>query len=146
MMHAHRRAAAPRKIAAAKVVAENWRSEEAALKVEVGLEALPDSELEEPEPPALVPEPEPVAAAEEPEPVLEPEPVAAAPLDEAAVTKPEAEAEAEALPEVAVEEGEVSAVECVKRLVDVMDDVTRSGLLFFSVNPYQLCGRAGRSC
>jgi hypothetical protein len=93
---AHSRAAAPRKIAAAKVVAENWRSEEAALKVEVGLEALPDSELEEPVP---------VAAAEEPV----PEPVAAAPLEEAAVTKPEAEAEA--LPEVAVEEGEVSTAE-----------------------------------
>jgi hypothetical protein len=96
--HAHSRAAAPRKIAAAKVVAENWRSEEAALKVEVGLEALPDSELEVPAP---------VAVAEEP--VLEPEPVAAAPLEEAAVTKPEAEAEA--LPEAAVEEEEVSAVE-----------------------------------
>lgn len=98
--HAHSRAAAPRKIAAAKVVAENWRSEEAALKVEVGLEALPDSELEEPAP---------VAVAEEPVPEPEPEPVAAAPLEEAAVTKPEAEAEA--LPEAAVEEGEVSAVE-----------------------------------
>jgi hypothetical protein len=93
---AHSRAAAPRKTAAAKVVTENWRSEEAALKVEVGLEALPDSELEEPVP---------VAAVEEPV----PEPVAAAPLEEAAVTKPEAEAEA--LPEVAVEEGEVSTAE-----------------------------------
>lgn len=53
LMYSYSKAAAPRKTAATKVVAENCRSDEAALKVEVGEEAAPDSVTE----PALVPAP-----------------------------------------------------------------------------------------
>lgn len=69
MPASYSKAAAPRNTAATKVVAENWRSDEAALKVEVGDAAAPDSEavpVLTPEVPAAALEPVPVATTEEP--------------------------------------------------------------------------------
>lgn len=70
MLGFYSKAAAPRNTAATKVV-ESWRSDEAALKVEVGDAAAPDSEAvpvltSEVPAAALVPVPVPVATAEEP--------------------------------------------------------------------------------
>lgn len=99
MPASYSKAAAPRNTAATKVVAENWRSDEAALKVEVGDAAAPDSEavpVLTPEVPAAalvsVPVPVPVATTEEPVWVAE----------DTAVTKPVAVELSEVPVEVAV--------------------------------------------
>jgi hypothetical protein len=68
MLGSYSKAAAPRNTAATKVV-ESWRSDEAALKVEVGDAAAPDSEavpVLTPEVPAAALVPVPVATAAEP--------------------------------------------------------------------------------
>lgn len=127
------KAAAPRNTAATKVVAENWRSDEAALKVGEAVAAVPDPEAVPVPEPVPVLEPVPVAAAEEPVAVAEPE--------ETAVTKPVA-VELSEVPvevEVAVE----TSVAKKKIISNRFNDVTCSGVC---VDPYQLCGRAGRSC
>lgn len=95
MSASYSKAAAPRNTAATKVVAENWRSDEAALKVEVGDAAAPDSEavpVLTPEVPAAALVPVPVATTEEPVWVAE----------DTAVTKPVAVELSEVPVEVAV--------------------------------------------
>lgn len=141
MLNSYSKAAAPRNTTATKLVAEKWRSDAAALKVGEADATTPDSEAV----PVLIAE-VPVAGLEA-VPVATEAPVLVAETEETAVTKPVA-VEPPAVP-VAVEISEVPVVVETsatkeKIISNRFSDIVQHAL--GCVDPYQLCGRAGRSC